>query len=303
MEFQSDTFSSIPEINQMYQSMFSRGKALRSILTSRVAGLLNLPLKTRDKLSGIVECIHQSSVLHDDVIDASPIRRGALSGWMQYSMKKAILAGDYLLGQAAEDVASLENIALMKLTASTLKKLVQGECLQDQIKNQETLADLNKVHELKTSSLFQWSLRAPFLMTHRYEHLLHKKLSVLGNIMGTLFQRADDLLDFDIRNKEKKATFKDIEEGYFNSFAIYLCENESPAFRSALKACRSLKQVTKLKGEKKFSQALKNFDKINQQIITQGQKEIQTLPLTPKEHKVITELKAWPSKLYWRQNV
>ena len=73
----------------------------------------------------IVEYIfHQSSILHDDVIDASPIRRGSLSSWMQYSMKRAVLAGDYLLATAAYDTAKMENIALMKITAEVLKKLV-----------------------------------------------------------------------------------------------------------------------------------------------------------------------------------
>ena len=284
--------------NNIYQKLFSGGKGLRACLTQEVATLLNIPPKQQESLSRIVEYIHQSSLLHDDVIDASPTRRGNLSGWRQYSMKKAVLAGDYLLAESAGEVAHLQNIPLMQLTAHTIKQLVKGEWLQSEIKNQETKEELEKVHELKTASLFQWSLRAPFLLKHYTDKNLNDQLNAIGRLMGLLFQRADDLLDFNIRNKEGKATFKDLEEGILNSFAVHLLENRDSVRnvshtwhkkiklngkggdqRVALKSCRSLKEVKKCISHKTFEIALTTFDEQSTKYIKICQQKIINLPL------------------------
>lgn len=292
----------VPQMNHLYQSLFSRGKALRAAMTCQVASRLNLSKEKSDKLGKIIEYIHQSSILHDDVIDASPVRRGALSSWMQYSMKRAVLAGDYLLAQAADETAQMENIPLMKITSEVLKKLVKGEWKQDGLKNKESMSELQKVHELKTSSLFQWSLRAPFLVAHRYDERLHKCLDRIGSMMGVLFQRADDLLDFDIRNKENKDVFKDMTEGYFNSFAVYLSEGKGSHFKSSLKSCRCLREVKDLTGEKKFEEILSSFDEMNERIIKACHQETDKLTqvLFKEEQSLIEELKTWSKRFYWR---
>ncbi len=304
--FKRDFPLNIPQMDLLYQNLFSRGKTLRATMTCHVAACLNISKEKSDKLGKIVEYIHQSSILHDDVIDASPIRRGALSSWMQYSVRKAVLAGDYLLAQAAESTAEMNNIALMKLTASVLKKLVEGEWMQSSLKNRESMSELDKVYELKTASLFQWSLRAPFLVVNRYEEELHSCLNRIGALMGVLFQRADDLLDFNIRNKENKTTFKDMEEGYFNSFAVYLSEGKTPHFRSQLRACRSLKEVKALFVEKEFEDILGSFDEENKKRIQDCQNEIENslkLKLLKSEQALIDGLKPWPRQFYWRQSV
>ena len=297
LDLTKEISSDIPQMKHLYQNLFSRGKELRAEMVSQVASSLRISKEKSDKLGGIVEYIHQSSILHDDVIDASPIRRGSLSGWMQYSMKRAVLAGDYLLAQAANDTADMENIPLMKITSEVLKKLVKGEWLQDSLKNQESMNELKKVHELKTASLFQWSLRAPFLVVHRYDDDLHKCLNQIGLMMGLLFQRADDLLDFDIRNSENK--------GFFNSFAVYLSENKPEDFKTFLKSCRSLKEIKASLGDKEFERILLSFDKINKLVIEDCWREIDQLKrkLLKSELSLIEVLKKWPTRLYWRQSV
>lgn len=303
IDFKEVIFSDIPQMNHLYQNLFSRGKALRAVLTSQVSSLLGISKEKRETLGRIVEYIHQSSILHDDVIDMSPIRRGALSSWMQYSMKRAILAGDYLLAQAAGDTAKLENIALMKITADVLKRLVKGEWMQDSLKNQANMQGLQKVHELKTASLFQWSLRAPFFVAHRYDEELHNNLDQIGLMMGLLFQRADDLLDFNIRNTEDKSVFKDIEEGYFNSFAVYLLKDKDGDFKTFLQKSRSLSEVKSYVGEEEFKSTLNSFDEMNQELIEDCEKKIERLSLLEKEEPLIDMLKQWPQRLYWRKSV
>ena len=322
----------LPQMNELYQNLFAGGKGLRASLTQEVATSLKIPKAQQESLSRIVEYIHQSSLLHDDVIDASPVRRGSLSSWRQYSMKKAVLAGDYLLAESAEEATRLNNIPLMQLTSQTLKKLVKGEWLQAEIKGQENTDSLEKVHELKTSGLFQWSLRAPFLLKNQEDKNLHKRLNTIGRLMGILFQRADDLLDFDIRNKEGKNTFKDLEENSFNSFALQLlkttqahlstksslpyvngagqalkyqslkCPKSQLAhLRSVLKLCRSLKEVKQAIHSVVLESALQEFDKVSTQYIKNCQKEVQRLTLPEPEEPLKEKLKKWSEKLYWRR--
>ncbi len=299
----------IPQMRKLYKSLFSKGKALRSKITKQTADFLNISKAQQQKLSHIIECIHHSSILHDDVIDMSPKRRGELSTWVYFSMKKSILAGDYLLAQSAWDAASMNCLPLMRLTAQTLKKLVLGEWLQDSLKGEETIKSLNQVHALKTASLFQWCLQAPFLIAGFENKKIYHTLDKLGLLMGTVFQRSDDLLDFNIRNKENKIHFKDLTEGHLNSFACFLSLKKKKNFREALKKCRNLKEVkTCVGGKDIFNKKLCAYDAINNLYIEKAYKQIDTLkPYLALKAKTSTlflkQLKNWSYNLYWRKNV
>ena len=292
-----------PDISQMkelYYHLFSLGKQIRANLTMLTAKYLNISKKQSRELAGIIEYIHHSSILHDDVIDSSPTRRGGLSSWVQFSMKKSILAGDYLMAEAAKKTAEMNNIYLMKLTAQTIQKLVKGEWMQNTFKSKETENNIQNIHELKTASLFQWCLRAPFLTAGRYQEGLHSLLDHIGLYLGILFQRADDLLDFDIRNQENKQTFKDLEEGFLNSFSVWLLKNKNK--KTELKNCRSLKEVKSLFGHSEFEKCLLSFDKNNSSLIRKCRQKTADLSswLKPEEKSFITALAPWPKNLYWR---
>ena len=293
-------------MRSLYKNLFLKGKGLRGQIALTVGGFLDLSKKQKETLAHIVECIHHSSILHDDVIDGSPLRRGQKSSWVRFSMKKSILAGDYLLAQAAQEAARMNNLALMNLTAQTLKKLVMGEWLQDSLKGRETAQGLNQVHELKTGSLFQWCLKAPFLTAGFYDSRLQNSLSRLGRLWGLLFQRADDLLDFNIRNQENKICFTDLADEGFNSFAVFLCRRRGGGFKARLKNCRNLKEVYACVGsEKKFKQQLKAFDQSAQLLILQGAQETARIKSLlknniPQPSLLSDELKSRTHHLYWR---
>ena len=297
-----------PDISQMkvlYHKLFSVGKQLRATLTSTVSKHLNIPTAQQKKLATVVEYIHHSSILHDDVIDFSPIRRGILSTWMQFSMKKSILAGDYLMAQAAKDTADMNNIELMKLTAQTIQKLVQGEWIQNALQNKENGKNIQNIHELKTASLFQWCLQAPFLLVNRYEQDLHQCLKTIGLLIGTLFQRSDDLLDFDIRNYENKQTLKDLKAGYLNSFAVCLLKEKPSELKSLLKNCKQIKEVKNTITSSEFEKALIDFDNHSKELIQDCVHNIKLLKqwLQLSEQTLIEALMKWPENLYWRKGV
>jgi hexaprenyl-diphosphate synthase len=137
-----------------------------------------LVLPTQRRLAEITEMIHVASLMHDDVVDASPMRRGAPSAPASYGNKLSILAGDFLLGRASVAMARLGSNEVVELVASVLANLVQGEVMQikgnapvDGGGDQQGPMSKERVWEyymsktyLKTASLIAKSARATVIL-------------------------------------------------------------------------------------------------------------------------------------------
>lgn len=130
-------------------------------------------LSTQRRLASITEMIHVASLLHDDVIDTSPLRRGLPSAPQQFSNKLSILAGDFLLGRASVALARLGSNEVVELLATVIANLVEGEVMQLRASPNET--DENKPSKqafevymrktyLKTASLMAKSARAAVIL-------------------------------------------------------------------------------------------------------------------------------------------
>ena len=197
------------ELRKICENIFYKGKGLRSKLVSLVGSHIQLTEKKILFLSRIIEYIHNSSLLHDDFIDHSRIRRNHQTAWLEFSPSQAVLAGDYLLAKVNIQLAHAKNLKLLKKTAQAICQLAEGEFLQRELlsfKNTD-LKKRDKVGELKTGSLFKWCLQAPFLFKKREDLKIHHLLDRIGYHLGILFQRSDDLMDFSIRNQDKKPFF------------------------------------------------------------------------------------------------
>ena len=165
------------------------------------------------------------------------------------------------------------------------------------------LEQLDQVHDLKTASLFKWCLRAPFIAEENYDEGLHEVLGQMGGILGVLFQRGDDLLDFDIRNKEGKAILGDLKSGYLNSVGAYLSRDFSEKQIEELTKCEDLDQVyVLLGGEEKFQKQVREFDQMNDQAIALYEHLNESLKdfLNPIEVGLLAELKPLAHLLYYR---
>ena len=294
------TNSQAHTLNEVYKDLFNGGKGLRACLTRDIAQHLGLSKSESSLLEESVEGIHHSSILHDDVLDSSLLRRNQLTAWVKFSKNKAILAGDYLLAQVSFKISEYGNLELLKLTSITIKKMVQGEWLQSENMGKETLKTLDKIHTLKTSSLFQWCLKAPFFCCHKNNKNLHNILDHIGCIFGQLFQRSDDLMDFGFRNKENKDVFKDLKEGYLNFFGVFLKENISLKDEKDLRLCRNMEDLKKLLSDKELNKQTSNFDQQNKQLILECETYIDKL-VELLSHKPLGDtLKSWCNKLYFR---
>lgn len=301
----------LPKLNSLYDELFSGGKGFRSKLTTLVANPLKLEEKTLQLLCQTIEFIHNSSLLHDDLIDRSHLRRGKKAAWLKYSPEYAVLAGDYLLARVMVNLSSFGNIQLVQYTSEIISDLLEGEWLQDSVVGDFFISmdQLDRIHNLKTASLFKWCLRAPFMALNRYEENLHKTLEEMGTLLGQLFQRGDDLLDFDIRNDEGKAPLGDLKSGYLNSFGSFMAKDMNreqihqmvnSSTMDDLYRCFATDVNT---GKKIFMDKVEKFDRINQEKINLYQHHLKTLSsyLTATEQKIIENLRPLVDLLYWRK--
>jgi octaprenyl-diphosphate synthase len=301
----------LPKLNGLYDELFSGGKGFRSQLVGLVSNPLGLDTKVQTLLAQTIEFIHNASLLHDDLVDRSHLRRGKKTAWLKYSPEYAVLAGDYLLARVMVNLSSHGNIKLVQYTSEMISDLLEGEWLQDSVVGDffVTLEQLDRIHNLKTASLFKWCLRAPFIAKEKYDVQIHQLLSEMGSILGQLFQRSDDLLDYDVRNNEGKAILGDLKSGYLNSFGAFISQKLS---RSQVEQMIRAKTIQELKlvfssqpaeAETLFQQKVSEFDLINQKLIDLYNHHLTELEksLVGDEKKLVQPLKPLTEILYWRR--
>jgi len=304
--FNEDDFPKyLPKLNSLYDDLFSSGKGFRSKLIHMMGRNLTLDRRQEHLLAQTIEFIHNASLLHDDLIDRSPLRRSKTAAWLKYSPEYAVLAGDYLLARVMVNLSRYGNLRLIQYTAEIISDLLEGEWIQDSLVRDWNvrLTQLDQVHDLKTASLFKWCFRAPFIAQENYDEQLHQCLEEMGTLLGLLFQRGDDLLDFDIRNDEGKALLGDLKSGYLNSFAAFLARDFTEAQKQSLRQCQTLDEVKELVGLDAFNRAGSDFDALNEQVIALYEHKARSLEswLDAKERGLIQDLLGLPSVLYFRR--
>ena len=194
----------------------SGGKRLRALLTLESAKLTGYKEDNRDiNLAACVELIHSATLLHDDVIDESELRRGVKTTNSVWGNQSSILVGDYLLSRCFEMMVEDGDLEVLKLLSSTSSKIAQGEVLQLQHKGEADLLEETYIDiiNLKTASLFSAATKTGACLSESNEKE-KKALESYGRNLGLAFQIADDALDFYAKEKLfGKEIGKDFFEG------------------------------------------------------------------------------------------
>ena len=194
----------------------SGGKRLRALLTLESAKLTGYKEDNRDiNLAACVELIHSATLLHDDVIDESELRRGVKTTNSVWGNQSSILVGDYLLSRCFEMMVEDGDLEVLKLLSSTSSKIAQGEVLQLQHKGEADLLEETYIDiiNLKTASLFSAATKTGACLSGSNEKE-KKALESYGRNLGLAFQIADDALDFYAKEKLfGKEIGKDFFEG------------------------------------------------------------------------------------------
>ena len=195
----------------------SGGKRLRALLTLGSAKLAGYDfLGKRDvSLSACVELIHSATLLHDDVIDESDLRRGIKTTNALWGNQSSILVGDYLLSRCFEIMVDDGDLEVLKLLSSTSAKIAQGEVMQLEHKGEADLLEETYIDiiNLKTAALFSAATKTGACLASSNEKEKNA-LESYGKNIGLAFQIADDALDY--YSKEiifGKKIGKDFHEG------------------------------------------------------------------------------------------
>ena len=190
------------------------GKRLRALLTLVSSKMCGYKKGVRDiNLAACVELIHSATLLHDDVIDNSLIRRGKKTSNLIWGNKSSILTGDYLLSRCFEMMVEDGNLEILKLLASSSTKIAQGEILQLQHKGEVDLLEETylKIIYSKTAVLFSAATKVGAILSEK--NLKEKEaLESYGKNLGLTFQIADDTLDY---NSELKLFGKKIGNDFY----------------------------------------------------------------------------------------
>ncbi|MEK9638585.1 MAG: polyprenyl synthetase family protein [Pelagibacteraceae bacterium] len=192
--------SKVNLINKMNSyHLKSGGKRLRALLTLGSAKLAGYSQEgKRDiNLSACVELIHSATLLHDDVIDESDLRRGIKTTNAMWGNQSSILVGDYLLSRCFEIMVDDGDLEILKLLSSTSAKIAQGEVMQLEHKGEADLLEEKYIDiiNLKTAALFSAATKTGACLAGCNEKEKNA-LESYGKNIGLAFQIADDALDY-----------------------------------------------------------------------------------------------------------
>jgi octaprenyl-diphosphate synthase len=208
--------SEVVLINQLSQHIIlSGGKRLRPMLVILAAKACHYQGEEDALLAAVVEFIHTATLLHDDVVDDSDMRRGKQTASTIWGNEAAVLVGDYLYSRAFQMMVRAQSMTIMDLLANTTNTIAQGEVLQLlNVRNPDTSeAKYHEVIYAKTACLFEAASRIGALLgsvTAEQELALQK----YGKHLGVAFQLIDDALDYSAQSDELgKNVGDDLAEG------------------------------------------------------------------------------------------
>ncbi|XQA76843.1 polyprenyl synthetase family protein [Xanthomonas sacchari] len=190
--------SDVVLINQIADHIVSAGgKRLRPMLVVLAGRACGAGGPMQHQLAAIIEFIHTSTLLHDDVVDESDLRRGRSTANALWGNAPSVLVGDFLYSRSFQLMVELDSMAVMRLLADTTNRIAEGEVLQLlHVHNPDTdEAAYLRVIERKTAVLFAAGTRLGALASGASE-AVQERLYDYGMQLGYAFQIADDVLDY-----------------------------------------------------------------------------------------------------------
>ncbi|GAB6139458.1 octaprenyl diphosphate synthase [Methylosoma difficile] len=222
--------SDVVLINQMgHYIVGSGGKRLRPMLLLLAAKALGEVSQSHLILAAVIEFIHTATLLHDDVVDESDLRRGKESANAVWGNAASVLVGDYLYSSAFEMMVRTGNMRVMEILSKTTTAIAEGEVLQLlNCNNPETTeAKYLEVIARKTAILFSAATRLAAVISSESPEV-EENLAQYGQHLGVAFQLIDDALDYKANPEELgKNLGDDLAEGKPTLPLIYAIQNGS----------------------------------------------------------------------------
>ncbi|MBT8141500.1 MAG: octaprenyl diphosphate synthase [Gammaproteobacteria bacterium] len=208
--------SDVVLINQISQHIIhSGGKRLRPLLVLLAAHASGYQGKDHIAAAAIIEFIHTATLLHDDVVDDSELRRGSPTANNLFGNAASVLVGDFLYSRSFQMMVELNNLEILDILADATNRIAEGEVLQLlNIQNAETTeAEYFAVIDRKTATLFAAGMEIAGILSETDKNT-GQALAAYGSHLGFAFQLVDDLLDYQAdANELGKSLGDDLAEG------------------------------------------------------------------------------------------
>ena len=195
----------------------SGGKRIRPAICILVAKTLGYSESDLIRLASSIELLHTATLIHDDVVDESLIRRGKESIQAKWDDAHGVLVGDFVYSKAFQLMASFDNPKIIRALANATNKISEGEVLQLSMREQSNLSekDYFNIIDRKTAELFKVSAVTAGILCESAKPVLDS-LNNFATSLGLAFQIQDDILDYyGQENLTGKKVGKDFEEGKF----------------------------------------------------------------------------------------
>ena len=241
--------SRVALINQISQYIVNAGgKRIRPRLVLMFAEALGFAGPERHHLAAIVEFIHTATLLHDDVVDESAMRRGRATANSMFGNAASVLVGDFLYSRAFQMMVSVDSMRVLQVLADATNVIAEGEVLQLMNMHDPDLAvdDYLQVIRYKTAKLFEASARLGAVLAGA-STVLEDACADYGRSLGTAFQLVDDLLDYEGNSNELgKNIGDDLREGKPTLPLLIAMERASEAERGLIRQAIEQGELQKL---------------------------------------------------------
>lgn len=223
--------SEIVLIRQVAEYIISAGgKRMRPALLLFVANALGYKGTHHHELAAVIEFIHTATLLHDDVVDESDLRRGRSTANAMFGNAAAVLVGDFLYSRSFQMMVDVQDMRVMRVLADATNVISEGEVLQLlNVHNADvTVESYLQVIHYKTATLFEAATRLGAILGGEDE-AGQERMAAFGRHIGTAFQLVDDVLDY---SGDEDATGKhlgdDLAEGKPTLPLIHVMQHGSP---------------------------------------------------------------------------
>ncbi len=255
-------------IQEIYEYIFNaEGKKTRALLCLLASKSSDIKPNNRINLASIIELLHTATLVHDDVVDKSDLRRGTKSVNQVWTNSYSVLMGDFIYSKAFILMVRLGIPSVLDELAKATNDIARGEIIQLELfekKQLIELEDLLKVSYLKTGRLFEASAKTGAMLACRSKEEV-KIFGLLGKALGTAFQIQDDILDYEaLRIDTGKPSLKDFKEGKITFPLYFAIQNASTKDRKFIMDKLGQSKIVK-KDQKKIYQLIQD-DKTQKEI-------------------------------------
>ena len=189
-----------PVVKDLYDYIFDKsGKKVRASISLISSYGMNKNQQNRVKLAAIIELLHTATLVHDDIIDNSDLRRGKTTVNVVWSNSHGVLIGDFIYSKAFMLMNEIGNFKVIDELSSATNKIAEGELMQLANKNNldTSLQQLKKISYYKTGRLFEASAKSAAMLSGKSIPFI-ENISKAAKLIGIAFQVRDDLLDYGV---------------------------------------------------------------------------------------------------------